>query len=46
MKTIAMASMSGELKCPKLASQDENPPKLTVLHMCMKASAQPIPAAA
>jgi hypothetical protein len=45
MKTMATASMAGEFQCPKLASCDEKPPRLTVEFMCMNASAQLMPAA-
>ena len=37
MKTTATASMRGEFQWPKLASCDENPPRLTVEHMWQNA---------
>ena len=44
MKTMATASMRAELKAPKLASYAARPPSPIVLHMCMKASVQLMPA--
>ena len=44
MKTMATPSMAAEFQWPKLASCDEKPPRPIVVHMCMKASRQFIPA--
>ena len=44
MKAAATASTRGEFQCPMLASYDEKPPRLIVVHMCMKASSQLMPA--
>ena len=44
MKTIATISIAGEFQWPKLASCEDNPPRLTVENMCIIASAQSMPA--
>ncbi len=44
MNTIATASIRIESQWPKLASCEENPPRPIVVHMCMNASSQDMPA--